>query len=148
MPSAGGLLGVLLHGLGCAGGAPLPALSWRQTEQGLSHTLHRQNQRGLWAGFEAPAYLSFLHPGGELDVPRTPDQRLFEGEQGREGGAGGVDSLILCGASSTELQHLPDPETGLTLQPTWSFAPWRPSPWLTTATPGTSDPRHSLVPLQ
>lgn len=61
---------------------------------------------------------------------------------------GGGGSLVLRGVSSAELQRLSGPETGLTLQPTGSFAPWSPSPWLATAAPGPSAPQHGLVLLR
>lgn len=66
-----------------------PVFPSTRAEGGLSHTLYLQNPRGSPAGFEALAHLSFLHPVGALDIPRIPDQRLFEGNQGGNGGADG-----------------------------------------------------------
>lgn len=38
--------------------------------------------RELWAAFEALVHLFVEHPVEELDIPRTPDQRWFEGNRG------------------------------------------------------------------
>lgn len=119
---------------------PLPPGT--RAEEGLSHAPYLQNQRDCGLALKrCLIFLSCTQWGSGTSHTSQTKGCLRGTEKGR-------GELALCGASWAELQHLPDPETGLTLQPTWSFAPWRPSPWLTTATPGTSDPQHGLVPLR
>lgn len=78
------------------------------------------------AAFEALPYLPFLRPVG---------RRASHASQ-TKGCLGGMDSPLQRGASSALLQHIPDPETGLTLQPTGSFAAWKPHAPPSLSTPG------------
>lgn len=79
------------------------------------------------AAFEALPYLPFLHPVGRRASHASQTKGCF---------GGGMDSPLQRGASSALLQHIPDPETGLTLQPTGSFAAWKPHAPPSLSTPG------------
>lgn len=87
------------------------------------------------AAFEALPYLPFLHPVGRRASHASQTKGCF---------GGGMDSPLQRGASSALLQHIPDPETGLTLQPTGSFAAWKPHAPPSLSTPGAGCARGKM----